>query len=77
MKWQAVLSKIDNGFIVEYWDGEGRNKQVYQIKYTPEPEENKEHIVEMFYDLLEFYGEIGSKHDKKRLSIKWEESRRL
>jgi len=72
MKWQATITKVGNGFVVEYWDAESKEKQVYQMKEDNQPEDNKEHIVEMFYDLLEFFAEVGSKHDKKRIQIEWE-----
>jgi len=73
MKWQANVISIDNGFVVEYIEGGSKKKKiVYEEKEDGElyPNElNKEHIMNMFYDLLEFFGNSGSKHDKKRIRI--------
>ena len=75
MRWHADITSVDNGFIVDYFDGENKRKVVYQEKESDElspNEKDKEHIVDMFYELLDFFGEIGSKHDKKRISITYE-----
>jgi len=49
--------------------GETNRYLVYQEKAGVD--ENKEHIVEMFYDILEHFGEFGSKRDEKRLFVEW------
>jgi len=79
MKWFAKINSVDNGFIVDYFDGETKKKVVYQLKTeedlsTP-TETDKSHIVDMLWDLIEFFGEQGSKHDKKRINITYEERR--
>ena len=75
MKWHADIVAVDNGFIVEYCDGEGKRKVVYQMSIAEEfssVETDKSHIVNMFYDILEHFGEQGSKHDKKRIKITYD-----
>ena len=67
MKWKATIEKIDNGYIVTAIDGEGTRKIVFREK--DEDETNRDHVIEMFYDLMEFFAEGGSKHDKRRVTI--------
>lgn len=71
-KWQAIITSESNGFHVNFKGGDTNTSNVYQDK-SDGVEENKEHIVEMLYDILEYFGELGSKHDKKRLRIEWKE----
>jgi len=80
MNWYAKINAVDNGFMVDYFDGETKRKVVYQNLNTlggdlAPTETDKTHIVDMFYELLEFFGEQGSKHDKKRLQIIYEEQK--
>lgn len=77
MKWHADITSVDNGFVVDYCDGEGKRKVVYQEKDNAESielhiENDKEHVVNMLWDLIEFFGEAGGKHDKKRIKITYE-----
>ena len=77
MKWHADIQAVDNGFVVDYFDGEGKRKVVYQNLNTmggdlSTTETEKGHIVDMFYEILEHFGEQGSKHDKKRIKITYE-----
>ena len=80
MNWYAKINAVDNGFVVDYFDGETKKKVVYQLITNDNDdlaptETDKTHIVDMFYELLEFFGEQGSKHDKKRLQITYEEQK--
>ena len=77
MKWHADITSVDNGFIIDYFDGEGKRKVVCQNMNTlggdlSTTETEKSHIVDMFYDILEHFGEQGSKHDKKRIRITYD-----
>jgi hypothetical protein len=74
MKWQALISKVNNGYKVDFIDGEGKKTFVYAEKDNVElssNEEDKEHTVEMLWEILEFFAETGSKHDKKRINIEY------
>ena len=74
MKWQAIISKEHNGFTVKLDSGEGQYVQLYEEiedNSLGVTESNKEHVVRMLYDLLEHFAESGSKHDKKRIEIKY------
>ena len=77
MNWYAKINAVDNGFVVDYFDGEGKKKVVYQDVNTlggdlNPNETDKSHIVDMFYEILEHFGEQGSKHDKKRIRMTYE-----
>ena len=75
MKWQAVIFKEHNGFMVKFNDAEGAYNQLYEEKednsLTPN-ESNKEHVVKMLFDLIEFFGEQGDRYDKQRIRISLE-----
>ena len=68
MKWKATIEKTDNGYILTCIGGEGTNQMVYKIK-DEQDESNKDHVIDMFHDILEFFAEWGSKHDKRRIKI--------
>ena len=70
--WKVEIENLNNGFKVNFKGGDTNSSNVYQDK-SDGLEENKEHIVEMLYDILEYFNELGTKHDKKRLSIEWKE----
>ena len=68
MKWKATIEKTDNGYILTGIDGEGIRKMVFKEK-DEQDETNRDHVIEMLYDLLEFFAEGGSKHDKRRITM--------
>ena len=72
MKWRVKIEKVDNGYIVDYAGGDWNTVKTY-TDCTRDGDEilNKEHVVEMLWDILEYFAEGGSKHDKKRISIEW------
>jgi hypothetical protein len=73
-KWQAIITKVNNGFTVEFKGGDKKDTACYQEKdIAMNEQDNKEHIVEMLYDILEYFGEEGTKHDEKRLRVEWGE----
>ena len=78
MAWCVNIKYANNGFIVKYKGGDTEGEQVYQQKDDPSlqgPEENKEHLVDLFWDIMDYFGMSGSKHDKKRLRITYEEQK--
>ena len=68
MKWDIKIKRVQNGYIMSYDNGDGVQEQVYKIK-NEQDETNKDHIIDLFYDILEVMGEWGSKHDKRRIKI--------
>ena len=62
-KWSVKLTKIDNGFIGEFIDSDVKQKRAYQDK------DGKSSIAECLMDMVEFFGEEGTRHDKERIHI--------
>lgn len=69
--WIAVVQKVDNGYTVKFRDEEIATKKVYEVKDNSD-ETNRDHFLNMIYDLIEYFGEIGSKYDKRRIKICYE-----
>lgn len=68
MKWEAKIKKVNNGFVMTFNNGEGIQEEVYKEK-DPNDETNRDHVIDMLYDILEVFSEWGSKHDKRRIKI--------
>lgn len=65
-EWKVEIKKTDNGLIATYNGGDSEETKVYQQKpeddiYEKEQyrggEENFEHYVAMFYDILDYFGD--------------------
>jgi len=75
MKWHADIQAVDNGFMVDYCDEEGKKRVVYKENDDYEGninETDKTHVVEMLWDLLDFFASSGCKWDKKKINITYE-----
>ena len=70
--WKVIIEKHNNGYKVDYRGGDINDSAVFEDKSGVEP--NKEHVVSMLYDILDYLDETGSKHDKKRLFIEWRDN---
>lgn len=69
-KWQVVITKVHNGFVVDYMGGDYPRTETYQDRTADNDTcQDKTHIVEMLYQILESFGDIGSKHDEKRIWV--------
>lgn len=68
MKYETKIEKTTNGFILTTISGSDKERFVYTEKDTND-ETNRDHLIEMLYDILDFFGEHGSKHDKRRIKI--------
>jgi len=66
MIYEAKIQKEDNGYSVMF-NVEGEEKQVKVYQDQADNDYNKNHILEMFAEILDFFGEQGSKHDKCRI----------
>lgn len=74
MKWQATITKENNGYSLTLKGGNAEEPvtDVFQERVGIISDgENKEHLVEMLYEVLDHFGECGSKHDKKRIRVEW------
>lgn len=74
-EWYVKITKTGNGFLVEYMGGDNDMSMVYQEKESVHfNEENYEHYVEMFYEIMEYFGDFFSKHRKKNIDIKYQDT---
>ena len=74
-EWKAEIKKVDNGYIVKYCEMSEDEKPRITFRerlYEEKDESNeldKNHVVELLYDLIEYFGEDGDKYDAKRICI--------
>jgi poly(A) polymerase Pap1 len=73
--WEAKIRKVDNGFVFSYEEESTLNGETTlmlkrEILFEENvDEDNKDHVVNLLYQVLEHFGEEGSKHDKERIRI--------
>lgn len=73
--WKTEISKRDNGFLVDFSGGDVDTSKVFQQKENiSEKEDNYEHYIEMFYDIMEYFGDFYSKHRTKNIVIKYQDT---
>jgi len=78
-RYAIKIIRADNGWILERWeeisDNEFRKvEQVFEDKCEKEDEngsEEKLSLIEALQEAVEYFGQGGSKHDKRRISIKY------
>ena len=66
--WFATIQGVDNGYIVKFKNEEIDSKVVYGIKNDSD-ETNRDHFIKLLNDLIEYFGEGGSKYSKRRIHI--------
>lgn len=67
-----IIKKL-NGFLVNFYGGDYNISKVYQQKDEDcSDEDNLEHYVDTFYDIMEYFGDFYSKHRKKNIDIRYE-----
>lgn len=72
MEWKAEIKKADNGLIVKFTGGDWEDTKVYQQKDDNDPEENFEHYVGMFYNIMDYFGDNPRpKYRKKYVNIEY------
>lgn len=62
-KWQLTITKTDNGFILE------GNDLYVVIEEDESVEADLKSHSSLLYNILEYFGILGSKHDKERIRI--------
>ncbi len=73
-KWKIEIVKVHNGYQAKFSGGDSNEEKVYEDK-TEDPQDlDREHIVDMFYDIIGHFGETGSKYDKKRLRVEYKKN---
>jgi len=81
---KCEIERAENGFIlithdvdIDEFSGqqiEIEGKTLFEAKKI-EDETNRDHIIDLFYELLEHFGEQGGKYDKRRVKIGYEVGR--
>ena len=67
--WALNIEKVDNGFVVIYYDEEGKRKEVFKDSDESNITGLKEGVIEMLYSILDYFDERGSKHDNVRIKV--------
>ena len=68
MKWEVKIESTSNGYILTTISDKDKEKFVYTEK-DKNDETNKDHLMEMLYDVIDFFGKSGNKYDKRRIKI--------
>ncbi len=68
--WTVIITKVENGYILNFTNGEYPGKKVIQEKNIEYAE--KEALRETFYELIEYFRENFSKHNKSNIKIVFE-----
>jgi len=66
--WFATIQKVGNGYIAKFKTDEIDTKAVYEMKDDTD-ETNRDHLLTLLCDLIEHFGEGGSKYGKRRIYI--------
>jgi len=68
--WRIEITKVDNGYQVKFTGGDWDAVKVYteQLLKTKDSAP-KEHVVDMLWNILDYFAERGSRYDKKRLFV--------
>lgn len=70
-RWEARIEKVDNGFVLKERDVEvGWVTKTFQEK--TDNEIDRDHFIELLWEIVSYFGEEGSKHDEKRFFIGYE-----
>jgi hypothetical protein len=79
-EWSVKIVGVKNGWEVTTSDEDGRREFVFQDKSESEDGE-RAGFTECIRSVAEYFGQLGSKHDKKRIVIgyseKWTEIQNL
>jgi len=75
--WKCEIRKVENGFILSYLEEieEGYFKKTETLfEEKSNNEDWKDSMSEVFYEVMKYFGEFNSKHDKRRLNIEVKEN---
>jgi len=75
-RWKVGLIRANNGWILEYWeeikDDEWRKiERVFEDR--DEDDDEKASLIDALHEIVEYFGQGGSKHDAKRIDIRYTE----
>lgn len=67
MKFDLNIKQVSNGYIIT------DNEDIEHLfEDTSNIDVNKDHVISMLYEILSYFGEGGSRYDKKRIQINYE-----
>lgn len=73
MNWSIKITKAENGYVAvsdkDITDNIIESESMVFQQKDEEDETNRDHVIDMFYWLLEYFAEQGSKHDKRRIEV--------
>ncbi len=76
--WKVEITKKDNGFLVNFSGGDCDINKVYeQIDSVHDIEESYEHYVNMFYEIMDYFGDFHSKHRKNNIEINYKNTEEI
>lgn len=76
MEWYAKISKVYNGYIVEYHGGEDLEPEPISVYQQRDDDlDGLEAVQDMLYEIMGHFGLSGSKHDPRRLVIEIRDQR--
>lgn len=73
MDWKATIERADNGYIVRTQDEDAEgapmvNTMVFNEK-DPQDETNNDHLLDALSEIINYFGESGSRYDKRRIHL--------
>jgi hypothetical protein len=66
MSWNCKIERADNGYLISFLDE--YNSKIFHVIEEDDNDVLKEHE-ELHWWIMDYFGHLGSKHDKERLRI--------
>jgi hypothetical protein len=70
-EWKAIIIKKDNGFVVKFSGGDFELEKVFEQPESEGNDDSREHYVGMFYEIMDYFGDINNKHREKNIIINY------
>ena len=74
-EWRLIIKKVGNGYILRghFGDSDFETEVVHEVMEGEDAEIDTMELV--LWDVIEYFGMCGSKHDKRRLRVRIEETK--
>ncbi len=73
-RWSITIIRAENGWFLEYWEEieDDKWRKIERV-YEDHNEEHGEKLstVDTLRDIVEYFGQRGSKHDARRIDIRY------
>lgn len=73
-RWKVSIIRAKNGWIIEYWE-EIEDDKWHKVERVFEDrdgeDDEKMSLIDALYEIVEYFGQGGSKHDAKRINIRY------